>query len=148
MTSLIIYHAGQHRNTEKIAKAMAAVLGADCKRTHEVSPNTILDYDLVGFGAGIYFGKHHAILLKFIDRLPSSNKDFFIFSTSGMGSTRFHEHLKNKLSKKGYEFIGEFACKGFDTFGPFKLIGGLNKDRPNNLDLENAKKFASTLKNR
>jgi flavodoxin len=148
MRSLIIYHAGQHRNTEKIAKAMSEVLGADCKRTHEVLPSAILEYDLVGFGSGIYFGRHHAVLLSFVKELVPYNKDFFIFSTSGMGGVKFHEHLKNKLSKKGYEFIGEFACKGFDTFGPFKLIGGLNKGRPNNLDLENAKKFASTLKNR
>ena len=24
--------------------------------------------------------------------------------------------------------MGEFSCKGFDTFGPFKLIGGISKD--------------------
>ena len=38
--------------------------------------------------------------------------------------------------------VGEFSCRGFDTVGPFKLIGGVNKGRPDERDLENAKKFA------
>ena len=29
-------------------------------------------YDLIGFGSGIYFGKHHKKLLKFIDEIPKT----------------------------------------------------------------------------
>lgn len=37
--------------------------------------------------------------------------------------------------------LGEFSCKGYDTFGPFKLVGGIAKGHPDERDLENARKF-------
>ena len=37
--------------------------------------------------------------------------------------------------------LGEFGCKGYDTFGPFKLVGGIAKGRPNEADLEQARSF-------
>lgn len=56
--------------------------------------------------------------------------------------------LKEKLLEKRFNVIGEFFCKGFDTWGPFKIIGGINRGRPNEQDLEKAKKFANDLKNK
>ena len=42
--------------------------------------------------------------------------------------------------------LGEFGCKGYDTFGPFKLVGGIAKGHPNARDLERARKFFQSLK--
>jgi flavodoxin len=41
--------------------------------------------------------------------------------------------------------IGRFSCKGYDTFGPFKLVGGLAKGHPDETDLENAVAFVKGL---
>lgn len=41
--------------------------------------------------------------------------------------------------------MGEFSCKGYDTFGPFKLIGGISKGHPDKNDLDNAKAFFKGL---
>jgi flavodoxin len=41
--------------------------------------------------------------------------------------------------------IGSFACKGLDTFGIMKLIGGVAKGRPNEKDLQEARIFAKGL---
>lgn len=38
-----------------------------------------------------------------------------------------------------------FCCKGYDTFGPFKLIGGIAKGHPSAKDLDNAKTFITNL---
>ena len=43
---------------------------------------------------------------------------------------------KNRIKRK--ICMGIFGCKDFDTFGPLKLIGGLNKNRPNEKDFKNA----------
>lgn len=59
----------------------------------------------------------------------------------------FDKPLKEKLLEKGFDIIGEFSCRGFDTYGPWKLIGGKNKGRPNGKDLEKAKEFGKSLKN-
>jgi flavodoxin len=50
------------------------------------------------------------------------------------------------LQSKGFEVIGEFNCAGFDTVGPLRIIGGINKGRPNDEDLTQAEAFAKNLK--
>ena len=37
--------------------------------------------------------------------------------------------------------IGRFQCKGFDTYGPFKLIGGIAKGHPDQKDIREAVEF-------
>ena len=147
---LVIYNSVHHGNTEKIAKAMIDVLDAKLVKPQEVDVNTVVEYDLVGFGSGIYAGKHHKSILKLVDRIPfQKNKKSFIFSTSGMKEggifNRFNKSLKEKLSEKGFMIVGEFTCLGYDTFGPFKVVGGVNKGRPDKKDLERARNFAQNL---
>ena len=36
-------------------------------------------------------------------------------------------------------------CLGFDTFGPFKLVGGLAKGHPDEAEIEKAVEFYSSL---
>jgi len=153
LKTLIIYVSPHHGNTEKVAKAMANVLGANLRRIEQVEVNMLTAYDLIGFGSGIYFGKHDKSLLALVDNLPVlENKKAFIFSTSGIRKIRFiHDFtrtLKEKLRKKGFPIIGEFSCRGFDTYGASKIIGGLHKGRPDEKDLKLAENFASGLKDR
>ena len=147
MKALIIYKSVHHGNTEKIAKVMANALEADLLDLKNIRADIIEKYDLIGFGSGIYYNKPHKKLIKFVEELNNiKNKKAFVFSTSGIKKSEFNDLLKNKLSKKGFEVIGEFNCKGFDTVGPLKLIGGINKGRPNEEDFKNANIFAVDLK--
>ena len=146
MRVAIVCKSIHHGNTKKIADAMAKVLKA---KVIEPEGASLDDYDLVGFGSGIYAWKHHRSLFKLIDKLPEQKgKKAFIFSTSGGGKVLgkgAHWRLRKPLEKKGFEVIREFNCRGFDTFGPLKLIGGVNKGRPNEDDIKNAEKFAGSL---
>jgi flavodoxin len=149
MKTLIVYASVHHRNTENVAKVMADELGSDLVPIGEVQSAQITEYDLVGFGSGIYFGKHHKTLLQFVETLPEVNgKRAFVFSTSGEGGKGRHAALKEKLVNRGFSIIDEFSCKGWDTWGPMKLIGGINKGRPNADDLEGARLFARELKDK
>lgn len=152
---LLVLYSYHHHNTEKIAKVFAEVLGAEIKTPKQIIPENIQDYDLVGFGSGIYGFKHHKTILNLADRLPQvEGKKAFIFSTSGarMGSgmvkitSKFHDELREKLLSKGYIIVDEFNCKGFNTNGPLKFVGGLNRGRPNARDLKNAEEFAWNIK--
>jgi len=146
MKTLIIYYSKHHRNTEKIAKTMGGVLDADVIELGSVKMDKLAGYDLIGFGSGIYYSRHDKSLLEFANSLPKTDKKAFIFSTSGMGLSVYHRALKKKLLDKGFTIIGEFSCKGFDTVGPFQYVGGINKGRPNDVDIARAEEFAETLK--
>ena len=130
---------------------MATTLNAQLVNLNEADIPAFADYDLIGLGSGIYWGKHDRRLLDLVDNLPlQNNKKAFVFSTSGLNEGRvlnkFNRRLKRKLAEKGFTIIGEFSCRGFDTMGPLKLIGGINKGRPNDNDLEAAAHFANGLK--
>jgi flavodoxin len=152
MKALIIYISVHHGNTEKVAKVMANTLDATLLQVKQANASMLEQYDLIGFGSGIYFGKHHESLLDFVDKLPVlRNKKAFIFSTSGLRKIRlvhnFDKPLKERLQQKGFDIIGEFSCRGLDTYRATKLVGGINKGRPNAKDLKQAEDFASGLKN-
>lgn len=82
--ALVVVFSYHHRNTEKIAHVIAEVLGAPVKIPKQVRPDEISDYDLVGFGSGIYSATFDASLLDLADRLPQvTDKNVFLFSTYG-----------------------------------------------------------------
>lgn len=152
MKALIIYISVHHGNTERVAKIMANTLDAALLEVKQADASMLEQYDLIGFGSGIYFGKHHKSLLDFVDKLPMlRNKKAFIFSTSGLRKIRFIHNfdkpLKEKLRRKGFDIIGEFSCRGYDTSKAAMIVGGINKGRPNAKDLKQAEDFAKGLKN-
>jgi len=82
MRSLLVVVSYHHKNTEKIAKIFAKVLGAEIKTPQQIKPEELKGYELIGFGSGIYRSKHHQILINFAGQLPKvNNKKAFIFST-------------------------------------------------------------------
>ena len=156
--TLLVVFSYHHMNTDKVARVFAKVLEAQVKPPQKSSPGEIGDYDLVGFGSGIDSGRHYKELLDFTDQLPRvAGKKAFIFSTNGAPASLFgesmscdqmaknHRIIKEKLQGKGYLIVGEFTCPGFNTNLFLKHIGGLNKGRPNEEDLERAEAFARGL---
>lgn len=151
MKSLLVVFSYHHKNTEKIANVIAKVLDAQIKTPQQIHPEELQEYDLIGFGSGIYSAKHHTYLLDLADTLPRvTGKKAFIFSTSAiMGKDKVdkdHSTLREKLQSKGYVIVDEFSCKGFNTNSFLKYIGGMNKGRPNAEDLKHAEEFAWNLK--
>jgi flavodoxin len=161
MKSLLVLYSYHHNNTEKIAKVIAKVLDAQIKTPQQINPEELQEYSLIGFGSGIYGAKHHKFLLDLANKLPQvTNKNAFIFSTCGAPMklmeqdkdelTKYidknHSSLKEKLQSKGYIIVDDFSCAGYNTNSFLKLIGGINKGRPNAEDLKNAEEFAQKLK--
>ena len=150
MNCLLVVYSYHHNNTEKVAQVFAKVLDAQISTPQQIDPKALQEYDLVGFGSGIYSAKHHKFVLDLADELPQvTDRKAFIFSTSAMmGKEKVaedHSILREKLESKGYKIVGEFQCKGFNTNSFLKLFGGMNKGRPNAVDLENAENFALNL---
>ncbi len=154
MKTAIVYKSIHHGNTEKIAKEMAKALEAELFTVEEANPLSLSKFDLLGFGSGIYYSKHHKKLLELIQTLPpTERKKVFIFSTAGVSDPlierdlpKNHAAIRNASTEKRFDIIGDFSCCGFMTWGYYKLLGSRNKSRPNQNDLEKARIFAETLK--
>jgi flavodoxin len=149
MESLLVLFSIHHKNTERIANVFAEVLDAQIRTPRQIDPEELQEYGLVGFGSGIYDEKHHRLLLDLADRLTQvNNRRAFIFSTSGVPAdvANSHSPLREKLQSKGYVIVDEFNCPGFNTNSFLRLLGGMNKGRPNAEDLKHAEEFAQKLK--
>ena len=153
--SLVVVFSYHHNNTEKIANACAKALGADVKTPQQVTPKEIAEYDLVGFGSGIYSATFDPSVLDLADRLvPATGKKAFLFSTFGAPAVfagrefvlKNHDEIRKKIQAKGYAVIGEFGCAGWNTNSFLKYFGGLNKGRPDAEDLKDAEAFARDMK--
>lgn len=130
-------------NTEKIALKMADAIKADVLSVDKASPDVVAGYSLIGFGSGIYYGKHHEKILGFVESLSvCEDKKAFIFSTSGQIIKSYHQSLREAIKKKGFELLDEFYCLGYDTALDSK---GINRWRPDEHDLKQARIFASSL---
>lgn len=148
MKSVVIFQSVHKGNTRKIAEALARELSAKLVSPGEIGVNDLKGYDLVGFGSGIYFGKHHQDILDLAEKIPpTAGQKVFIFSTAGLPQLKavWHHALRNILKKKGFKIAGEFASAGHDEVSFLKAVGGINKGRPNKNDIAKAKQFANSL---
>lgn len=126
-------------------------MNAKLAKVENVKTEDLVEYNLIGFGSGIYGSRFHKTVYEFIEKIPSMNKKVFIFFTSANFGEK---HLiKKKLSEKGCTVIGEFNCSGeysplgfnLNCEGKLALIGGRKKGHPDEKDIERAQKFAKVL---
>jgi flavodoxin len=139
----IIYASVHHGNTKKVVEAIAGECGVELIDATQVKEKDLSGYEAVGFASGIYYSKFHQSVLKFAaDNLPENKKVFYICTNGGNASYKSIEAI---AERKNAVEIGRFSCKGYDTYGPFKLVGGLAKGHPDSKDLENAVSFFKGL---
>ena len=128
MKTVIMYASVHHNNTKELVCAIAAENDIDVVDATKITEKDLSGYDLIGFASGIYFGKMHQSVINFAEVNLPENKDVFLMCTYG-GKPVF-DSIKKIVKEKQGRIVGEFSCKGFDTFGPFKLIGGISKGHP------------------
>ncbi|MFD1815140.1 flavodoxin family protein [Rhodococcus gannanensis] len=152
MKALIVCTSVSHGNTRKIAEAMGEVLAAPVLTPDQVDPAAVSGHDLVGFGSGIFRMSFHPDLREFVRMLPQQPAgSAFVFSTSGLPEPQFPGYtraLTRLLEERGRTVIDTFSCRAFDTYLPFKVVGGIRKGRPDAGDLRAAQAFAEGLRAR
>lgn len=147
MKTIIFYRSSYRGNTLKIAQSMADTLFAELVSIDSNPSIDLSDYDLIGFGSAINFAAHDIRLQRFVTSQNLKGKNVFIFSTRCrpfLGT--YHSPLKKIIERKGGIIVGEFSCRGFDRTGPWVLMDGYNKARPNDRDRSEARLFAEKLR--
>ena len=95
----IVVASVHHENTLKVAGVIAEALDAVLFTLEQAKAADLSEFDLVGFGSGIYFGQHHSALRKLVHCLDAVPQNVFVFSTAGLPflSPCFHWRLKQAL---------------------------------------------------
>lgn len=145
MKTAIIYYSKHHGNTKKLIDAIAAQHDVTAIDATEVKTADLTGFDMVGFASGIYYSKFHKSVLEFAQQnLPDGKPVFFLY-TYGAEKQGYTKAISDAVATHNAKIIGEYGCFGFNTFGPFKLIGGIAKGHPTADELDGAVKFYSAL---
>ena len=143
--AIIIYASTHHGSTFKLVKALADEYDLQRIDATKQQRADLSEYDLIGFASGIAFGKFYEPVERFLrENLPENKRVFFLY-TCAKTSRRFTETMKKAAGERNSVFVGEYGCKGYNTYGPWKVIGGMNKNHPSAKELEEAKRFYASL---
>ena len=139
----IVYASVHHGNTKKVVDAIANEYVVDLIDATKIKFADLSEYDVIGFASGVYFGKFHRSVLDFArENLPEDKKVFFI---STYGSKEGYASIEKIAEDKNALIIDKYGCKGWDSFGVFALMGGIQKGHPNVNELAEAVQFYRDL---
>ncbi len=145
MKSIIIYASTHHGNTKKVVDAIANEFDVEIIDATRVREKDLKSYDLIGFASGIFFTKFSEQVLNFARVNLPVNKDVFFIATAGNPMNGNFNSIAEVAKDKKCIVRGRFQCKGFDTYGPFKLVGGIQKGHPDESELKAAVDFYKEL---
>lgn len=142
----IVYSSTHHGNTEKVLNKIKEKFPETVLiKAGDFNPDDFNRYEAIGFASGIFYLKFAKPVDKLFEQaLVGSVQKLFLF-TPPARSMPVLKNFAQKTEQSGKICMGIFGCKGFDTFGPLKLIGGLNKGRPNEDDFKNAIDFLGKI---
>jgi len=153
---VVVCTSVHHGNTRRVAEAMATACHGHVLEPGDEALRAAQDCALLGVGSGIFFGHHHRTMLDFARSLGAGRaRPAFIFSTSGTGDRLprlagrdYHRRMRAALLERGFSIAGEFACRGYDTYGPWRIFGGFSRGHPDDRDLRDAQSFILGLDGR
>ena len=145
MKTAIVYYSQHHGNTKKLLDAIAAQAEVTLIDVLENKKTDLSGFDRIGFASGIYFSSFAKQIIAFAKEKLPEDKDVFYLYTHGAASGDFLKAMRQIAKSKHCREIGEYHCQGFDTFGPFKLVGGIAKGHPTEEEIAAAVAFYQAL---
>ena len=150
-TTAICYYSQHHGNTKKLLDAIRksdpeVVLIDVTNGVMKDGPADLEEYDRIGFASGIYYSSFAKQLLAYLrDQLPEGKDVFFLYTAGAGRNDCFAREISEAAKEKKARILGTYGCSGYDTFGPFKLVGGLKKGHPDAKEIGEAVQFYRNL---
>lgn len=144
--TLILYRSPHHGNTKKLLDAIVkahpdVVLAKAGKDSFDDA-----QYELIGIASGVYAGKPHRAVRKALDGLRGGGrKAFAVYTCGDNAGGKYGERFMALLRERGFDPAGFYWSAAWDSFGPLRLVGGVNKGRPNEDEIQGAVKFYEGL---
>lgn len=145
MKTAIVYYSQHHGNTKKLLDAIAEKHEVDLIDVTKQPGADLSEYGRIGLASGIYYTSFAKQLLEFARKNLPEGKDVFYVYTHGAPKGNFLKAIREIAEAKGCREIGSYHCTGFDTFGPFKLVGGIAKGHPTEEEIAGAVTFYESL---
>ena len=148
MRVAIAYYSQHHGNTKKLVDAIAAQEDITLINVLQCKDIDLSSFDCVGFASGIYFATFAKQLMSFAEEHLPNGKNVFFINTCGVKSGVYFDAIRKITTAKQCRELGAYQCLGFDTFGPFKLVGGIAKGHPNETEIAGAIEFYQEIKDK
>ena len=145
MKTAITYFSVHHGNTKKLVDAIAEKDEVTLINVSTCKKADLEEFDRIGFASGIYYGSFSKQILNFADENLPEGKEVFFISTCGNPLGSYFNAIRKIAENKNCIDLGTFQCLGYDTFGPFKLIGGIAKGHPTEGEIIDAVDFYENL---
>ena len=142
MKTAIVYYSQHHGNTKKLVDAIDLEFEVTLINVAENNSANLTNYDCIGFASGIYFSSFAKQVLTFAEKYLPESKAVFFMNTCGFKSpVLYFDAIRRITEAKNCRELGAYQCLGYDTFGPFKAIGGIAKGHPNKREIDDAVNF-------
>ena len=147
MKTIILYYSIHHGNTKKLVDAIAAAHPESITLldVSKAGPRDLSGYDWIGAASGIYAGGFGKPMLDYLKENLPAGKNVFLLYSSAMNMDNQSSSVRKVIEAKKCWVIGQYHCPGYNTFGPFKLMGGTGKGHPTKEDIEKAVEFYNSL---
>lgn len=145
MKTIIVYESKHHGNTYKLVEVIANRNVVDTVNVRNAEIVNLAKYDRIGFASGIAYSKPYKNIMTYAQENMPVDKEVFFLYTCGRMHPKYELTMKELAESRNCKFLGSYSCPGYDTYGPFKLIGGINKSRPDKRDLWNVLSFYDNL---
>ena len=146
MKTAIVFYSQHHKNTRKLVEAIKE---SDPEvKLIDVSVTKVAEldgYDRIGIASGIYYSRFAKLLMEYLTTHLPEGKEVFALYTCGQMRASYTKDIKALVEEKKGTYRGEYGCFGFDTFGPFKLVGGLQKGHPTEEEIQSAVDYYNNL---
>ncbi len=145
MKTIILYASRHHGNTKKLVDAIVEahpeVDTLDVKQLVNNEYPDLSEYHLIGVATGIYYSEIDKDMARVLSNVLQPQDKVFGLMTYGGKNKWYGKDIDGICRMKQAVFMGVYGCAGFDTWGPFKLVGGVQKGHPTDEEIQGAVAF-------
>lgn len=149
MRTIILYASRHHGNTKKLVDAIVAehpeVDTLDIKALGKDEYPDLSEYHLIGVATGIYYSEIDKDMARVLSNVLQPQDKVFGLMTYGGKNKWYGKDIDGICRMKQAIFMGVYGCTGFDTWGPFKIVGGVQKGHPTVEEIKGAVDFYDRL---
>ena len=135
MKKISVIYATKTKHSQKIANAVAAVLGVPAQNV--LDRPTVSEADLLFIIGGIYGGESLPELLDYASGLTAQQVKSAALITSCASGKQGQKSVRNSLESNGIPVVDEYLCYGSIMF--------VRAGHPNKAELQSAAAFAAQL---